>query len=389
VKIRSIQAFAIRSDITGGPARTTARRPSWIDAAEVAGPMSRYTRFKRLRTSWRPPWPAVGCVVTAEDGSWGFGISRWGTPTIATINEHLAPLLVGENAMATEMLWDMMLRMVSVYGPSGLASYAMSAIDLALWDLKGRVLKRPVYELIGGPAREAITCYATGNDTEWHLELGFKATKLACPYGTADGLEAIDRDEALVARTRELIGPQVELMLDCWMAFDIEFTVRLAERLRPYRLKWIEDCLAPEEMRGWSELRRRLPWQTLTTGEHWYGTAPFADAAARHCVDIFQPDIVWAGGLTALIRIAHLAEAAGIAIIPHAGMNTPYGQHFSYAMPNAPWGEFFCASPPGVPLAELALFPGMAVPKDGRLVPNGGPGFGDEISLAAIEGLRA
>ena len=331
----------------------------------------------------------MGCLVTAEDGSWGFGIARYGAPVIAIINDHIAPLLIDENCMAIEKLWDMMLRIVSPYGAQGLGAYAMSAVDLALWDLKGKLLDCPVYELIGGPARDRQTCYATGNDTDWQLELGFKAVKLACPYGTADGLDAITRNEALVARTREMIGPNVELMLDCWMAFDVEFTVRLAERLRPYGLKWLEDCLMPEEVDGWGVLRQRLPWQTLATGEHWYTPVPFAAAAARHVVDIFQPDIAWVGGLTALIKICHLAEAAGIAVIPHAAMNTPYGQHACIAMPNIPWGEFFLGSAPGIPLAEVTLFPGQAVPRGGELVPREGPGFGLGVTKEWLETIKA
>jgi len=387
--ISSIRTFAIRSDLVGGQPTTPARRPPWGADAEVAGPMSRYPRYKRLRAAWRPAMPAVGCIVTASDGSWGFGITRYGNPVITLIEEHIAPLLIGEPALAGERLFDMMSRIASSYGTAGLASYAISAIDLALWDLKGKVLGLPVWELIGGPARDHIDCYATGNDTDWHMELGFRATKLACPHGPADGLAGLDANEALVARTRELIGPRVELMLDCWMAFDVEFTVRLADRLRPYRLRWMEDCLLPEDVDGQSELRKRLPWQPLATGEHWYTSFPFAAAAARRNVDIMQPDICWVGGLTACMKINSIAEATGIAVMPHAGMNTPYGQHFGFAMPNAPWGEMFLGTPPGVPLAETRLFPGMAVPQDGRLVPSDEPGFGLGVDLDALEAMRA
>ncbi|MBI1773962.1 MAG: L-rhamnonate dehydratase [Proteobacteria bacterium] len=388
MKIKSVRAFAIKSDLSAGPGPTPPRRPAWTADAEVAGPMSRYPRYKRLREKWRPRWPAVGCIVEATDGSWGFGISRYGAPVIAIINEHLGPLLVDEPCMAIEKLWDMMYRMVSPYGGAGLASYAISAIDIALWDLKGKLLKTPVYALLGGPARDRQFCYATGNDTDWHMELGFRATKLACPHGTADGLDGIKKNEDLVALTRELIGKDVELMLDCWMAFDVEFAVRLAERLRPYGLKWLEDCLMPEDMDGFAELRRRLPWQTIATGEHWYTTIPFASAAARRLADIFQPDIAWVGGVTACVKICHLAEAAGIAVMPHAGMNTPDGQHLCYAMPNIPWGEYFLGTPPGVPLAETALFPGTAYPKDGYLVPNDAPGFGIELTLDQLERMK-
>mgnify|MGYP002526649630 CR=1 FL=1 len=94
------------------------------------------------------------------------------------------------------------------------------------------------------------------------MELGFEATKLACPYGLGDGLTGLEGNEQLVAKTRELIGPNVELMLDCWTASDLEFAVRLGERLRPYGLKWMEDCLIPEDFQGFTELRKRLSWQT-------------------------------------------------------------------------------------------------------------------------------
>lgn len=386
MKVNSIQAFAIRSDLVGNGAVTPARRPNWTEDAEVANPMSRYPRYKRLRSSWRPRWPSVGCLVTATDGSWGFGMTRYGAPVIDIINDHVAPLLIDEPCMATEKLWDMMLRITSPYGGS-LACYAMSAVDLALWDLKGKLLHQPVYQLIGGPAREQIECYATGNDTDWHMEAGFHATKVACPYGPADGLRALDMNEEFIAGRRELVGGAVELMVDCWMAFDVDFAVRFAQRMRPYKLRWIEDCLMPDDLDGQAELRRRLPADSLAVGEHWYTLGPFANAAARRSADIFQPDIGWAGGLTGCIKIAHIAEGQGLSVIPHAGINTPYGQHFAMALPNSPMGEYFVASAPGVPLHEVRLTPGMQTPRDGFVVPSAEPGFGLGLTLDGIAAM--
>ena len=387
MKIKSIEAFAIRSDLVGGPATTQGTRPVWTGDAEVAGPMSRYPRFKRLRSSWRPQWPSVACLVTCSDGSWGLGMTRYGAPVVALINDHIGPLLLGESCLATEKLWDMMTRMVSPYGGGGLAPYAISAIDLALWDLKGKLLKRPVYELIGGPARDHIDCYATGNDTDWYLESGFRATKVACPYGSSGGTEALDANEAFIAQRRGLVGDAVDLMVDCWMAFDVDFAVRFSERMRPYRLRWIEDCLMPDDLDGQAELRRRLPTQTLATGEHWYTLAPFSNAVARRSVDVFQPDIGWAGGLTGCLKIAHIAEGAGLPVILHAGVNTPYGQHFSLAATNCPMGEYFVASAPGVPFAEIRLTPGMQTPQRGRLVPGDEPGFGLGLTLDGVQAM--
>ncbi|MBS7701026.1 MULTISPECIES: enolase C-terminal domain-like protein [unclassified Chelatococcus] len=393
VKIKEVRAFPIRNEMVGalykegklanGP---TATRPPWTRDAEVAGPLSGYPRFKAKRSSWRFDG-SVGCLVTAEDGTTGFGVTRHGQPVIALINDHFAGLLAGENALATERAWDIMMRASSPYGSGGLSAYAISAVDLALWDLKGKILGAPVYALAGGPAHDRVFCYATGNDTDWHMELGFRATKLALPYGAFSGLDGLARNEELVARTRALVGADVEILLDCWLALDVDFAVRLAERLKPYNLGWIEDALLPEPMEAHAALRNRLPWMTLAGGEHWYLPAQFLEAANRQLLDVFQPDICWAAGLTGCLRINHIAEAAGIKVMLHAGMNTPYGQHLTFASANMRWGEFFVGSAPGQPLADALVFPGMAVPENGWLVPSDEPGFGLGLTEKALEAL--
>ena len=359
--------------------KTAPRRPSWAEDAEVANPMSRFPEFKQHRRLWLPQWPGVWVKATAEDGTYGLAPCSFGRPVAAIIEDHFAKHLVGQNALAIERLWDMMFRMSKPYGTVGLASVAMSGVDLALWDLAGKLQGLPVYKLLGGPVRDRIFTYATGNDTDWQIELGFRAVKLACPYGPADGLWGLQENERLVASTRELVGDSVEIMLDCYMAFDVEYTVRLAERLRPYRLRWIEEYLIPEDLDGHVAVRERLPWQTLATGEHMYTPWPFRQLIERRAVDILQPDMFWVGGLTACRRIAEMADSAGLTVILHGGGNTAYGQHLTCAMPSTPWAEFFMGSAPGVPLEESRRSPGTPVPVDGWLTPNKGPGFGVEI----------
>ncbi len=146
------------------------------------------------------------CKVTAEDGTWGIGRTAYGRAVAAVIEDHLAPQLVGEECLAVEPLANMMFRLTKSYGSTGLASYAISAVDLALWDLKGKLLGKPVYAMLGGRQKNGMSCYATGNDVEWYEELGFRAFKLACPYGPADGLDGIHRNEAFVPRAREQVG---------------------------------------------------------------------------------------------------------------------------------------------------------------------------------------
>lgn len=382
MKIKTIEAM--RATLPERDFEAMARRPSWWVTHEVANPMSRYPRFKPHRSLWRPTWEMVWCKVTLEDGTYGLGATMYGRPVAAIIEDHLGPHLVGENALDIEKLADMMFRLTKPYGTEGLASYAISAIDLALWDAKGKVLNQPVYRLIGGAQKDELQCYATGNDVDWGLELGFKSFKVACPYGPADGLDGLKRNEDFVAQVREQIGDDCDLMLDCWMALDTDYAVQLAERLRPYRLRWIEECLIPEDWDGLAELRRRLPWQTLTSGEHWYTHVPFQRALRHDLVDILQPDIMWCGGLTTCIKIAHAAEAAGKQVILHTGARFPFGQHFSYAMPTVPLLEYFFEAPPGVSLEDSKWLPGQAVAHQGKLVPSDAPGFGIEFDPAQL-----
>jgi L-rhamnonate dehydratase len=392
VKIKEIRAVAV--DLTPRPV-TTPRVTRLDDAPDWVSPMARYPEFRK--SDWRAGsgrWARTACVVTAEDGTWGLGITQFSAPLIPLINDHLSSVVVGQNCMATEKVWDMMQRITSQHGTAGLASYAISAVDNALWDLKGKLLGRPVYELLGGPQKDKIFCYAsntdisygTENSIDWFLELGFRAVKLFLRHGPEDGLEGLRRNEQLVARTREQVGDDVEIMVDAWMSLNVEYTVRLAEALKPYRIKWIEDYLTPEDMDSYFKVRQRLPGQTLATGEHWYTIHPFALAAAHGLVDILQPDAKWVGGITACVQICHIAAAHGLSVISHGGMNYPFGQHLAYAMPVIAWGERSeGVAPPGVPLEEMVVLPGTAVIKDGYLKPSDAPGFGIEITKDWLE----
>ncbi len=388
MKIKSIKAISV--DLRPNP-KTTPRVqkqevPDWVS------PTMMYTEFSK--SDFSAPWGRTACVVTAEDGTWGLGITINSAPVNSIINDQFAPILVGQNCMATEKAWDMMQRATSAYGNVGLASYAISAVDNALWDLKGKLLGRPVYELLGGPQKDKIFCYASNTDTsygvansiEWFLELGFKAVKLFVPHGPHEGIEGLNKNVELVARTREQIGDDVELMLDAWISLNTEYVVRLSEALKPYRIKWLEDYLPPYDFDSYIKVRQRIPHQILATGEHWHTIHPFALAAGQGLVDIMQPDVAWVGGITAIVRICHIAEAHGQTVIAHGGMNYPYGQHLSYAMPAIVWGERSeGVSPPGVPLEEMVVLPGTPAIKDGYLTPSDAPGFGFEITTDWLE----
>lgn len=392
MKIREIRVFPI--DITPRP-KTKPRVAPQFDGAFVS-PTWRYPEFAQAGRSHSPHarWGRIACVVTAENGVWGLGLGILSGPVQRIIEDLLAPALIGQDCMATEKVWDLMNRLTASFGSAGLASYAISAVDTAMWDLKGKLLDQPVYALLGGPQKDRIFCYASNTilsygldaSLEWFLELGFRAVKIFLDVGPWDGIEGLNRTEERIARAREIVGDNVELALDCWMSLDVDYAARLIERLRPYQLKWVEDILLPEDQDGWARLRQRTPSQTLATGEHWYTPYPFAKAASQGVVDIFQPDVLWAGGITGVMRICHIAEAFGLGVIAHGGMNFPYGQHLSYAMPAIPWGERSeGVAPPGVPLEEMVFLPGTPVIKDGYLTPSDAPGFGIEATLDWLE----
>ena len=385
MKVKSIRAAAIRNV---APFRKPDAEPAARNGDSDGGnPLSRYREFIGKGARFQKPWPDCVCIVTAGDGTFGVGMTAHSGPVVPVINECFGPMLTGENALATERLWNMMSRVASArFGVGGIAGYAMSAVDLALWDLKGKVLGCPVYELLGGPARDRIHCYATGFDVDWFLELGFEAIKLPTAHGAGESTAALEANEAVVARVREKVGPGFDLMMDLWPVSDPAFAIELGQRLRPYDLRWLEDFLFPDDFLAYPEVRRRLPGQTLAAGERWYGDRTFAHAAAERWVDIFQPDVQWVGGATASVKVAHIADAVGIEIAMHAGLNDPYGQHLCYALPGNRWGEFFVGTAPGVDLMDgFRSVPGMALPEKGKLVPSDAPGFGIELTLGMIE----
>ena len=379
MKITAIEAVDV--DLPPVEPKTPARRQSWRQKSPIGLPMSFYPEFPPT-----VPWntPGIGgrrvwVKVTAEDGTWGLGATSFGEPVAALVDYHYAPLLVGRDCFATELLNDMMWRSSKRHGSLGLSSFAQSAIDLAVWDLKGRLLGQPVYRLLGGPRRDKIRCYATGDDLDWFQELGFTAFKITNPAHYSQGIEGINTVEEKVAWARETVGRGAELMINPVMAYDVEFTIRLAERLRPYELRWLEEPLFPEDLEAHIQLRQAIPWMPIATGEDHHTRIPFRQLVEHRCVDVVQPDLHWCGGMSEAIRIYYIAEAAGIKTCPHGGAGSAYGQHFLYAFPECPLGEYGVTAPVGVPLEEMARIPGVPLPKEGYVVPSDAPGFGMDI----------
>ena len=386
--IAEIRAAPLRHpEALGRPQASTA---SW-DPWGLMHPLSYDAAFAGQAKRFAPPWGEVVCVATASDGTFGVGMTSQAGPVVPIINDFFAPMLAGEPALATEKLWNMMMRSAnSAFGASGIASFAVSAVDLALWDLKGKILGVPNYELFGGPARDRTRCYATSNDLDDPRDRGFDAFKLACTVGPAAATAGIEQIEQQVAEARTELGPDADIMLDCWAVHDASYTVRLGEALAPYRLTWIEDYAQPDDWPGYAEVRRRLPSQMLAAGERWYTDRVFAHAAEQRLVDVMQPDVQWVGGATAVLKIAAIAAAAGTELAVHGGCNDSYGQHLCHGLPGNRWAEMFLGGRPGESLmGAWRSTPGMALPTDGWLVPSDAPGFGIELTRDQIEAAVA
>jgi L-rhamnonate dehydratase len=321
---------------------------SWsTGGVEVANPVSIYPKYKATRSLFQPDPGGVGgfwVEITTDKGIKGYGTGGPGGGPI--VEGHLVKLLMGENALTIERLCDIMWRATMSYGRKGVVVNAVSGVDLALWDILGKAYESPVWRLLGGKIHDRIPCYCTGNDIEQHVEFGYKRMKLALPYGPADGKQGIRDNVALVKRAREAVGPDGDIMMDCWMALTERYTLELAEAFEPYDVYWLEECLPPDDYEGFGRLREQIKSTRIVTGEHVYTRYGFRQLLRVNGAEIWQPDIHWCGGLSELRKIAAMAAAHDIPVIPHGGGSRD-SVHFIYATQNSPWAEMFMPAPGG------------------------------------------
>ena len=354
---------------------------SWsTGGVEVANPMSIYPKYKPRRDLFMADDLGPEVVeITTDKGIKGIGYGGPGAGFV--IEKHLGKLLMGEDPFDIERLWDTMWRSTMYYGRKGLVIHAISAVDLALWDIVGIALGVPIYKLLGGEAKPRIPAYCTGNDSSQHVEFGFKKLKLAIPYGPADGREGMKNNTELVKRTRELLGPEGEIMLDCWMAFTERYTLEFAEMVEPYRAYWMEECLPPDDYAGFGRLNQQIKSTRIVTGEHEYTRYGFRLLLEYKAASIWQPDMNFCGGLTELRRIDALAATNDIPVIPHGGWSRGC-PHFLIASPNVPWCEMFLP-PPGGPREVYQRFEEdfniTRGPEGIYMRPGDRPGFGWDL----------
>ena len=321
---------------------------SWsTGGVEVANPMSIYPEYKATRSLFMADpgkVPSFTVEISTDKGIKGYGHGGPGGGPV--VIEHLTKLLLNEDPFNYERIWDICWRSTMSYGRMGVTMNAISGVDVAIWDIIGKAQGMPVYKLIGGAVKPRMPAYCTGNDLEQHIEAGFKRLKLAIPHGPADGREGMKKNAALVKRTRELLGADGDIMLDCWMSWTEDYTIEMCQMLEPYRVYWVEEVLQPHDYAGFGRLRAAIKSTRIATGEHEYGRYGFRYLLEAKGASIWQPDIQWCGGLTELMKIASLAAAYDIPVIPHGGgLNGSI--HWMISHVNAPWAELFIPAPGG------------------------------------------
>jgi len=254
------------------------------------------------------------------------------------IAKHLRKYLIGQDAIAGEKLWDQMHRGM-VHGRQGDAMLAISAVDCALWDLRGKWLNQPVYRLLGGPTQTKIPAYASmlgfavldgGKVSERAIEYkekGYRAQKWFFRHGPMSGTEGMKKNVELVRTLREAVGEDYDLMFDCWQSMDVGYVVDLAERIEQYKPRWLEECVMPDRIDSYRKLseRIRIP---LSGAEHEYTRWGFKRFIDSEALDVIQPDIYWCGGLTETLKIAAYATVHDLITIPH-GHSSFVTAHFS------------------------------------------------------------
>ncbi|SFS68792.1 enolase C-terminal domain-like protein [Paenibacillus sp. BC26] len=356
---------------------------SFLTDSVIANPMSGYAEYKTRRSSWFGEMASVLVEISTDEGIKGYGFVGGGKAASASvIANHLKTFVLNRNPFDVELIWEQMYRASQMYGRRGLAIEAMSGIDLALWDIMGKATNLPVYRLIGGQTKDRIKAYVTGIDPVRHKQSqGFADIKIAMPYGPADGEEGMRKNEDIVRQARDMVGPNGNVMLDCYMAWNVPYTLEMERRLRDYKIKWIEEPVLPDMVDSYLRIRDKVQCM-ITGGEHEYTRFGFKELIEKQAVDIIQPDIYRAGGISELKKIAALASVHDIAIIPH-GIGAP-SYHFVMSTVTSPMAEFVDVFAQG---GELIL-KGEPIPVDGYITLTDEPGFGYALNENVFNGVR-
>jgi L-alanine-DL-glutamate epimerase-like enolase superfamily enzyme len=317
--------------------------------------------------------------------------------TKTCIDTYLRPLLLGADPWDTEYLWQQMYRRTMAFGRKGVAMAAISAVDIALWDLLGKSAQQPVYRLLGGRTKKRIPVYASRLysmpldqlrvEAQRYKDQGYKAMKLRFGWGPVDGAEGMQRNLELIRTVRQVVGDGIDVMADAYMGWTLDYAKRMLPLLEPFHLRWLEEPVIPDDTRGYKELKAygRVP---IAGGEHEFTIFGFRDLLEANALDYIQFDTNRVGGISQARKISALAESFQIPVVPHAGQMHNY--HVVMASLNSPMAEFF----PKVDVEvgnELFwyIFDGEPVPVDGHIdLDENMPGLGLTVNEESLKRFK-
>ena len=333
--------------------------------------------------------------VFTDNGLLGLGNAAL-APQVAKqiIDLYLKPLLIGQDPWDIERLWQHMYRKTMAFGRKGLGMAAISAVDIALWDILGKSAQQPVYRLLGGRTKNRIPVYASrlysvaldelAAEAKRYKEEGYRAMKLRFGWGPSDGAQGMQRNVALVRTVRESVGDGIDVMADAYMGWTLDYAKRMLPLLEPFHLRWLEEPVIPDDIHGYAELKAygRIP---IAGGEHEFTVYGFRELLEAHALDYIQFDTNRVGGITQARKIAALAEAHSVPVIPHAGQMHNY--HVVMASLNSPMAEYF-------PIVDVEvgnelfwyIFQGEPRAKDGFIdLDENTPGLGLTVNESGLE----
>ena len=333
--------------------------------------------------------------IFTDDGVVGIGNAALAPQvTKQVIDLYLKPLLIGQDPWDIERLWQHMYRKTMAFGRKGIGMVAISALDIALWDLLGKSAKQPVYRLLGGRTKMQIPVYASrlysvelselAAEAKRYSNEGYKAMKLRFGWGPADGASGMQKNLALVRTVRETVGDEIDVMADAYMGWTLDYAKRMLPLLEPFHLRWLEEAVIPDDIHGYAELKSygSIP---IAGGEHEFTLYGFRDLLEANALDYIQFDTNRVGGITQARKIAALAEAYSVPVIPHAGQMHNY--HIVMASLNSPMAEYF-------PIVDVEvgnelfwyIFNGEPRAKDGYIdLDENIPGLGLTINESGLE----
>ena len=301
------------------------------------------------------------------------------------VHEELRPFLTGKDALAGETLWDLMHRS-NRHSRRGLFMMGISAVDNALWDLRGRYYNVPVYRLLGGPTRASVEAYASclGYSVEPEAarkralavrDEGFRYQKWFLAYGPGDGPAGLRRNVELVKNLREAVGEDAALMFDAYNGWDLTYALEWAKQVERYRPHWIEEAFHPEKLESFVALRRAAGFP-VAAGEHLYGRWEVEQYLSAGALNVVQADPEWCGGVSELVKICTVASLHDAQVIPHG--------HSIHAALHVVASQ----SPMTCPLVEYLILKMQSYyhfekhppgPAAGRIALREAPGFGIEF----------